>query len=66
MVTHAFNPSSPETEAGRLLSLRPAGLQSEYQDSYGYTVKPCLESNNNKNKNKTTKTKQQQQRTEVN
>jgi hypothetical protein len=33
------------------------GLQSEFQNSQGYTEKPCLE-NKNKNKNKKQKTKQ--------
>lgn len=31
------------TQAGRFLSLRPIGLQSEFQDGCGYTKKPCLE-----------------------
>jgi hypothetical protein len=43
VVVHAFNPSTREAEAGRLLSSRPAGLQSEFQDSQGYTEKPYLE-----------------------
>ena len=43
MVAHAFNPSKWETEAGGFLSSRPPGLQSEFQDSQGYTEKPCLE-----------------------
>jgi hypothetical protein len=42
MVVHAFNPSTQEAEAGGFLSSRPAGLQSEFQDSQGYTEKPCL------------------------
>ena len=37
-----FNPSTQETKAGRSLSSRPAGLQSEFQDSQGYTEKSCL------------------------
>jgi hypothetical protein len=37
MVEYAFNPSSREAEAGQ------PGLQSEFQDSQGYTEKPCLE-----------------------
>jgi hypothetical protein len=43
-VAHALNPSTWEAEAGRSLSSRPAwsGLQSEFQDSQGYTEKPCL------------------------
>jgi hypothetical protein len=45
MVAHAFNPSTREAEAGRFLSdfRGQAGLQSEFQDSQGYTEKPCLE-----------------------
>jgi hypothetical protein len=42
MVAHAFNPNTWEAEASRFLSSRP-GLQSEFQDSQGYTEKPCLE-----------------------
>ena len=44
VVAHNFNPSTQETESGRFLSLRPAyALQSEFNDSQGYTEKPCLE-----------------------
>ena len=43
VVTQAFNPSTWEAEAGRSLSSRPAWSQSEFQDSQGYTEKPCLE-----------------------
>ena len=45
-MAHTFNPSTWEAEAGRFLSLRPVWsteLQSEFQDSQGYTAKPCLE-----------------------
>jgi hypothetical protein len=35
VVVHAFNPSTPEEEAG--------GFLSEFQDSQGYLEKPCLE-----------------------
>jgi hypothetical protein len=35
-MAHAFNPSTQEAEAGRFLC-------SEFQDSLGYTEKPCLE-----------------------
>jgi hypothetical protein len=45
MVAHAFNPSTLEAEAGGFLS-----LQSEFQDSQGYTEKPCLEKKNQTNK----------------
>jgi hypothetical protein len=43
-VAHAFNPSTWEVEAGGFLRVRgQPGLQSEFQDSQGYTEKPCLE-----------------------
>jgi hypothetical protein len=41
VVAHAFDPSTWEAEAGRFLSSSP-GLQSEFQESQGYTEKPCL------------------------
>ena len=43
MVAHAFNPCTRtrEAEAGGFLSFEP-GLQNEFQDSQGYTEKPCL------------------------
>jgi hypothetical protein len=43
VVAHTFNPSTREAEAGRFLSWGQPGLQSEFQDSQGYTEKPCLE-----------------------
>jgi hypothetical protein len=43
VVVHAFDPSTGEVEAGGFLSSRPACLQSEFQDSQGYTEKHCLE-----------------------
>jgi hypothetical protein len=52
VVAHAFNPSTWEAEAGGFLSLRPACLQSEFQDSQYYTEKPCLEKQNKTNKQK--------------
>jgi hypothetical protein len=42
---HLFNPCTWEAEAGG------SGLQSEFQDSQGYTEKPCLQ-NQNQNQNK--------------
>jgi hypothetical protein len=43
MVVHAFNTSTRGQP----------GLQSEFQDSHGYTEKPCLKKQKqNKNKNK--------------
>jgi hypothetical protein len=44
-VAHAFNPSTWEAEAGGVR--RQPGLQSEFQDSQGYTEKPCWEKNKN-------------------
>jgi hypothetical protein len=51
VVAHAFNLSTWEAEAGGFLSPRPAWSKSEFQDSQGYTEKPCLK------KPKTTTTK---------
>jgi hypothetical protein len=45
-VAHAFSPSTREAEAGRF----QPGLQSEFQDSQGYTEKPCLEKKKKKKK----------------
>ena len=42
VVAHAFNPSTREALAGGFLSSRPA-WSTEFQDSQGYTEKPCLE-----------------------
>ena len=42
VVAHAFSPSTWEAEAGGFLSSRPA-WSTEFQDSHGYTEKPCLE-----------------------
>jgi hypothetical protein len=47
-----LNPSTQEAEAGRFLRLRPAWLQTEFQDSQGYTEKPCLEKPKTKQTNK--------------
>ena len=43
MVAHAFNPSTQEAEAVDFCVRGQPGLQSEFQDSQGYTEKPCLE-----------------------
>jgi hypothetical protein len=43
-MAHVFNPSALEAEASLV-------LQSEFQDSQGYTEKPCLQ---NKQTNKQT------------
>jgi hypothetical protein len=58
VVTHAFNPSTWEAEAGGFLSLGQPGLQSEFQDSQAYTEKPCLEKPQKQNKTKTQTNKQ--------
>jgi hypothetical protein len=50
VVAHTFNPSTWEAEAGGFLSSSQPGLQGEFQDSQGYTKKPCLEKTKNKNK----------------
>jgi hypothetical protein len=50
VVVHAFNPSTREAEAIRFLSSRPAW--STFQDSQGYTEKPCLEKSKKKKKKK--------------
>jgi hypothetical protein len=55
VVENAFNPSTREAEAGRFLSLRPAYLQSELQDSQGYTEKPCLKKTKTKTNKQTNK-----------
>jgi hypothetical protein len=50
VVAHAFNPSTWEAEAGGSLAdlwvKGQPGLQSEFQDSQGYTEKPCLRKQN--------------------
>jgi hypothetical protein len=46
----AFNPIAQKAEAGRSLSSRQLGLQGEFQDSQGYTQKPCLEKPKKKKK----------------
>jgi hypothetical protein len=55
VVAHTFNPSTQEAEAGGFLVRGQPGLQSEFQDSQGYTEKPCLEKKKTKTKNKKTK-----------
>ena len=43
-MVHIFNLSTWEVEAGGSLRVQgQPGLQSEFQDSQGYTQKPCLE-----------------------
>jgi hypothetical protein len=52
VVAHVFNPSTWEAESGGFLSSRPPGLQSEFQDSQGYTDKPCLKKTKKKKKSR--------------
>jgi hypothetical protein len=49
-VTHTFNPSTWEAETGGFLRSRPTWSKSEFQDSQGYTEKPCLKTNKQTNK----------------
>jgi hypothetical protein len=46
VVAHSFNPSNWKAEAVR----GQPGLPSEFQDSQGYTEKPCLEKTKRKKK----------------
>jgi hypothetical protein len=57
VVAHAYNPSTWKAEAGGFLSSRPAWSTSEFQDSQGYTEKPCLENKTKQNKTNKQKTK---------
>jgi hypothetical protein len=50
VVAHAFNPSTWEEEASTFLSSRPT-WSTEFQDSQGYTEKPCLKKPKKKKKN---------------
>jgi hypothetical protein len=59
-----FNPSTWEAKSGRFLSSRPAWLQSEFQDSQGYTEKPCLEKTKTKPKKKKKERKKERKKGE--
>ena len=50
VVVHTFNPSTWEVEAGGFLSLRTAWSTKWFQDSQGYTEKPCLKKPKKKKK----------------
>jgi hypothetical protein len=56
VVALTFNPSTWEAEAGGFLIQGQPGLQSELQDSQGYTEKPCLKKPKIKIKNTNTNT----------
>ena len=48
-MVYAFNPSTQDAEAGGFLCVQgQSGLQSEFQDSQGYTEKLCLKTHNDK------------------
>jgi hypothetical protein len=48
MVAQAFNLSTRKAEVGGVLRVQgQPGLQSEFQDSQGYGIKPCLKTNFN-------------------
>jgi hypothetical protein len=50
VVAHTFNPSTREAEQADFWVRGQPGLQSEFQDSQGYTEKPCLEKPKKKKK----------------
>lgn len=61
MVTHAYNPSIQEAEAGGLLQVRgQSGQYNEFLATQGSIISPCLKHNNNKkeflNQNRHTQT----------
>ena len=56
VVAHAFNPSNWEVEQADFWVRGQPGLQSEFQDSQGYTEKTCLKKTKTKT-NKQNKTK---------
>jgi hypothetical protein len=55
LVARAFNPSTREQRQEDFWVLGQPDLQSEFQDSQGYTEKPCLEKQNKTKQNKTNK-----------
>ena len=60
---HTFNPSIWEAEEGNFWVRGQPGLQREFQDSQGYTEKPCLEKP--KNQKQTNKQKSKSLNTSV-
>jgi hypothetical protein len=57
-VAHTFNPSTRRQRQADFWVRGQPGLHSEFQDSQGYTEKPCLE----KQKNKKTKKKKKKKK----
>jgi hypothetical protein len=57
MVVHTFNPRLGRQKQADFWVWGQPGLQSEFQDSQGYTEKPCLEKQKTNNKTKQNKTK---------
>ena len=64
MVAHAFNPSTQRQRQADFWVQGQPGLQSEFQDSQGYTEKLCLKKQKQNHKTKKqNKTKQKKQKT---
>jgi hypothetical protein len=57
-VAHAFNPSTRWQKQEDFWVQGQPGLLSEFQDSQGYTEKPCLEKPKKKKKERKAKAKQ--------
>ena len=62
MVAHSFNLALGRQRQVDFWVWGQTGLQSEYQDSQGYTENPCLE----KTKNQKPKQKQKQKQKQIN
>ena len=60
-MVHTFNTSTWEAESGGFLNSRPA-WSTEFQDSQGYTEKPCLEKPKKKRKEKKRKEKKRKEK----
>jgi hypothetical protein len=58
VVAHAFNPSTWEAEAEGFRVQGQPGLQCYFQDSQGYTEKPCLKNQTKPKQTTTTKSQQ--------
>jgi hypothetical protein len=63
VVVHTFNTSTWEAESGGFLNSRPA-WSTEFQDSQGYTEKPCLEKPQKKEKKRKEKKRKEKKRKE--